>query len=220
MNDNRKFALITGYSLLLMVIISGFVFGYAFPKLFNFNAIDIVKLSLSDHFQLYKFMILGLVLILILDIFVSWSLYNYFKNDNKTIAFLGGVSRIIYVIIFGIAIYHLSNNIGEIDSTTYIGNYTNFQKIWSYALIDFGIHLFFVGLSMKIHKLIPGYLWILVLIAAFDYLLIHTLKISLPELSEMISILEKVFGLPMALGEIGLALWLIIKGAKPKLVRI
>ena len=37
MNKNRKYALVTGYFLVLMALLAGYVFGYAFPKLYNFN---------------------------------------------------------------------------------------------------------------------------------------------------------------------------------------
>jgi hypothetical protein len=44
-------------------------------------------------------------------------------------------------------------------------------------------------------------------------MVVHLLKLTLPQ-SEFTRILEMILALPMAIGELGLALWLIIKGGK------
>jgi hypothetical protein len=67
---------------------------------------------------------------------------------------------------------------------------------------------------MKFHKSIPRILWILTISAGIAYILVHTLKTILPELTKLIRILNNTLVLPMVLGELGLAIWLIIKGGK------
>ncbi|MCP9767986.1 DUF4386 domain-containing protein [Lacihabitans sp. LS3-19] len=215
MNKNRTFAKITGYSLFLMAIIAGFAFGFVLPKIFNPSQLDLVKINLASNLPLYKWMLLAIIAILLLDLLVSWTLYVYFKNDNKKIALLSSILRIAYTLIFGIATYYLTKNLNysEKSKETIIQNFQLFQSTWSAGLIIFGIHLFFVGVLIKLHSKIPKILGFLALIAGISYVIVHFLKLTVSP-SDLVSNLEMILALPMAIGELGLAFWLIIKGGK------
>lgn len=215
MNKNRIFAKITGFSLLLMAIIAGFAFGFVLPKVFNPNQLDFVQSNLAGNLQLYNWMLLAILLVLLLDILVSWTLYMYFKNDNRKIALLSGILRIVYTVIFGTAAFYLTKNLNptETSNEIIVNNFQLFQSIWSAGLIIFGIHLLFVGILMKLHPPIPKILWYLALIAGISYVVVHFLKLTLTQ-SDIVSNLEMILALPMAIGELGLAVWLIMKGGK------
>jgi hypothetical protein len=218
MIKNRTLAKIIGYSIVLMAIIAGFSFGFAFPKIYSPSQLDIAQSNLIENLQLYKLMLFGITLVLLLDILVSWTIYLYFKNDNKKLALLSCALRIVYSMIFGIATYFLVKNVGQLNNgnQVVIENYKSFQNIWSIGLIIFGIHLLVVGVLMKLHKLIPKILWYLTIIAGTSYVLVHLLKTTSPQLTELNNLINNILALPMALGEIGLAVWLIIKGGKTK----
>jgi hypothetical protein len=66
---------------------------------------------------------------------------------------------------------------------------------------------------MKLHPPIPKILWYLALIAGISYVVVHFLKLTLTQ-SDIVSNLEMILALPMAIGELGLAVWLIMKGGK------
>ena len=88
--------------------------------------------------------------------------------------------------------------------------------LWTSGLIIFGFHLTLIGFLMKIHKKIPKILWILTLIAGVSYIIVHFLKVVTPSLEQFAKSLEMILMLPMAAGELGLAIWLIIKGGNQK----
>jgi hypothetical protein len=215
MNKNRTITKITGCSLLLMAIIAGFAFGFVLPKIFNPSQLDFVQSNLVSHLQLYKWMLFAILAVLLLDILVSLTLYHYFKIGNRKIALLSSILRIVYTVVFGIATFYLTKNLNpsEISNELIIHNFQQFQSIWSAGLIIFGIHLFLVGILMKLHQRIPKVLWYLTLIAGVSYMVVHLLKLSLTP-SDIVGKLEMVLALPMAIGEIGLAFWLIFKGGK------
>jgi hypothetical protein len=216
MNKQRILAKITGYALVAMAIIAGFAFGFAFPKIYNPSQLDVVQRNLTDNIQLYKFMLLGIMVVLLLDILVAWTLYLYFKNEQKTLALLSGIFRMIYVLLFGTATYYLALNLGQSKDSNLliIENYTTFQTIWSIGLIVFGSHLIMVGVLMKGHKLVPTILWCLTIIAGVSYILVNILKTPSLQLAELSNTLNTILALPMVLGELGLAVWLIWKGGK------
>lgn len=207
-------AKITGYSLVLMALIAGFSLGFAYPKFINPNQLEFANIKLTENLELYKLMLSGILFIIILDILVSWTLFQYFKKDSGKYALLSFISRMIYTLIFCIATYFLAKNIEQSDNEIVLHNYNLFQIIWSVGLIIFGIHLVIVGVLVKLHKSIPGILWYLTIIAGFSYIVVHILKISCPDLTDFTITLNNILTLPMALGELGLALWLIIKGGK------
>jgi len=214
MKKQRTVAKYTGYALILMALIAGFSLGYAFPKIYNTNQLELAQNNLFENLELYKFMLFEILLIIILDIAVSWTIYLYFKNDNRKIALYSFIFRIIYTFTFFVATYFLAQNIGQESNSTVIENFKSFEFIWSIGLIIFGIHLLIVGLLMKLHKLIPRILWYLTIIAGASYILVHILKTTFPQLPELTDTLNNILALPMALGELGLAVWLIVKGGK------
>ncbi len=215
MKNNRTVARITGYTLLLMAVITGFAFGFALPKIFSTTQLDFVQRNLTSNLQLYKFMLLTILIVILLDTLVSLTLYLYFKNVNRKIALLSGILRIVYTVIFGIATFYLTINLNhtEISNEILIKNFQLFQSTWSAGLIIFGIHLLLVGILMRLDTRIPKILWYLTLIAGISYIVIHFLKLTLAQ-SDIVTNLEMILALPMAIGELGLAVWLIIKGGK------
>ena len=76
-NKIIKYAQITGYSIVLIALLAGYVFGYAIPKLYYFTSLNLSQINVDS--QLYNFMMLGIIMIMLLDFIVSISLYKYFN---------------------------------------------------------------------------------------------------------------------------------------------
>lgn len=213
--SRRNLALTTGISLVLMAMIAGFSVGYAYSEFYQLEQIEHLKKNILQHPALYRNMLIGILIILILDLLVSYTLYKYFENDNKRISYISGVTRFIYTVIFGIATYSLTKNLNTNELTNQMinSNFQQFQTIWNSGLIVFGFHILLIGILMRLHKRIPKILWYLTLFAGLCYIIIHLLKLTSPN-AEFVPNLEMILALPMALGELGLAIWLIIKGGQ------
>ena len=213
--SKRQTALISGWSLIMMAILAAFSFGYAFPEFYQPDQINSFKDNILNKKELYRIMLIGGLLILILDLLVSYTLYCYFKNDNNKISLASSTLRIVYTLILGLATYYLTKNLSpiEFNSQLIVDNFKLFQLTWSAGLIIFGIHILLIGILMKLHNGIPKILWCLTLIAGVSYIAVHLLKLTNPN-SEFVSTLEIILALPMAVGELGLAIWLIVRGGK------
>jgi len=215
MMNQRRIAIITGISLIIMAIAAGFSVGYAYAELYKPEQLEFLKNNILQNMGLYRGMLIGILVILILDLIISYTLYKYFENDNKKISLASGIIRVIYTIIFGIATYYLTKNLNTNELTNEIANsnFQQFQTIWNSGLVVFGFHILLIGFLMKLHKKIPKILWYLTLIAGISYVVVHLLKLGSTN-SEMVKNLEMILALPMAIGELGLAIWLLIKGGK------
>ena len=142
--SKRQTALITGWSLLLMALVAGFTIGYAFEEFNNSDKLDSLREIIIVNQGLYQLMLLGFLVILILDLLVSFTLYEYFKDDNRNISLISGLLRVFYTLIFGIAIYFLTKNLyfNDITNQSIGSNYQLFKSIWNGGLVIFGFHIF------------------------------------------------------------------------------
>jgi hypothetical protein len=89
-----------------------------------------------------------------------------------------------------------------------------FQKMWSFGLIIFGIHLFITGYLVLKSAFIPKVLGILLFIASVSYIFIHIMHLFLPQYDNITAVAETILSLPMAVGELGFGVWLLIKGGR------
>lgn len=213
--NQRRIAIITGISLIVMAIIAGFSIGYAYGELYKPEQLGLLKDNILRNKGLYQSMLIGILLIIILDLLVSYTLYKYFEDDNKKMSFVSGVIRVVYTVIFGIATYYLTKNLNTNDLTNQIANsnFQQFQTIWNSGLVLFGFHILLIGILMKLHKKIPKILWYITLIAGISYVVVSLLKLGSPD-SEIVKNIQMILVLPMTIGELGLAIWLLIKGGK------
>ena len=215
MKNQRRIAIITGISLVLMAIFGIFSLGYAYTQFDNPEQSEFLKDIILANMGLYQSMLIGILIIIILDFIVSYTLYKYFENDNKKMSLLSGIIRVIYTLIFVIATYYLTknSNTNELTNQKVISNYHKFQTIWNSGLVIFGFHIILIGWLMKLHHKIPKILWSITLLAGVSYMITSFLKVVSPD-SEFVETLIMILALPMTIGELGLAIWLWIKGGK------
>jgi len=215
MKNQRRIAIITGVALLLMAFVAIFSIGYAYTQFDNPEQSEFLKDNILQNRGLYQSMLIGILIIIILDFIVSYTLYKYFEKDHQRMSMVSGIIRAIYTLIFVIATYYLTKNLNTNELTNQIAssNYQQFQTIWNSGLVVFGFHIILIGWLMKLHRKIPKILWYITLVAGISYVVTSFLKVLNPD-SEMVKTLIMILALPMTIGELGLAIWLWIKGGK------
>ena len=166
-----KASFIAGTSLIIMTILSFIIF----PSL-----------------QANPFSITGISIIIILDIVVALALYFLLKPVSSNLSLLMSLLRIIYAIIFGIALL----NISELKT---------FFFIWDIGLIIFGIHIFLLGYLIIKSVYIPKILGVLVMIGSSGYII--------DSIAKFIGYTSEITMFTF-FGEVLFALWLVIKGGK------
>ena len=167
-----KAALIAGFSLIIMTILSSMIF---FPSL-----------------QATAFSVGGILIIIILDIIVALAFYLLLRSVNKKLSLIMSACRIIYAVIFSVALYNISD-------------LTVFNSIWDFGLFIFGIHLFLLAFLVYHSTYIPKWIAILLFIGSVGYIA-----------DTVIIWLGYTFSIGMFtfFGEPLFAFWLVIKGRK------
>ncbi len=216
MKESRKTSIVTGIAILLMAVVAGYAYGFVQSTLIVQGSPEDTWKNISESGLLFRSGVLAWIVILLLDILVAWGLYVYFKQENPNRSMLMAWLRLIYTAILAVAIQSLVKlfNISEIsveESANYVATFSN---MYSVGLIVFGFHLVELGrLTLKsVH--VPRVFGILILVAAAGYLFVHTAHILIGEESNVLGIIETVLGIPMAVGELAFAMWLLIKGGK------
>ena len=196
-----------------MAILAGFSYGYVFTKFYKPNSPDLVQADFLGNQELYMWMVIGFICIVLLDFLISWTILKLFKKENPQLAFITSLLRFLYTVIFFRAIIFLKNNI-ELSNKHGLEinqNFEYFLYTWSIGLILFGIHLILLALILKKHQYIPKFIWYLMLIAGISYLATNSMKIFVPGKYDTANLLENILALPMVLGELCFAVWLIFK---------
>lgn len=212
-----------------MALVAAFSYGYAHSALFTQGDANATLQNLMTHQNLFRAELAGWIIILILDIIVAWSCYLFLKPVNQPLSLLGAWLRLVYTAILGTAVMNLIFVQLLTSSTEYSQGYTSaqlgvqillhlkaFDAMWSVGLIIFGGHLLVLGILALRAVIVPGWIAVLLLIAAAGYILTHVCKFLLPEYEGIGEIVENVFIIPMSAGELGFALWMLFKGGKER----
>ena len=69
--------------------------------------------NVADHENMFRFGILSLYLVAILDVVVAWALYRVFKPVNAALSKLAAWLRIAYAAVFMVAISQLLGALGR-----------------------------------------------------------------------------------------------------------
>lgn len=212
---DKKLPLLTGLSLLTMAIVAGIGYGYAFSQIYVRDNAPATFTNLTAHNYLFICFILSFLVIFLLDLLLCWLLYRLFQQVNRRPAIIMALARLVYTIILGWAIVHLlmipSHIHATTTPTTVMYHFNSFLTIWSLGLIVFGLHLVLLGCLLAKIPAILKLIGYMAVFAGLCYLLTNMAVLFLPGYGAYSSTVNMVLSLPMALGELLLASWLLVK---------
>lgn len=219
--SSKKSALIAGWSLILMAVAAGLAVGFLRPQIFFPEQAEQSLAVLQNSPDLISLETALWGLILLLDVIVSWTLWQLFKGSQATGAAVVFGLRMVYSAILAFAIWQLipmlCGAVG-LSADAVLVQRSMFDQIWSMGLIVFGFHLAALGHVAKRDKRVPQVWAYLLYIAGFSYSLVHGLMLAGLGASEMVHTLEAVLALPMTIAELGFAVWMIWAAYRGKLV--
>ena len=222
-STQRTQALAAGISILIMAIAAAFSYGYVLSDIKVQGDTAATFEQLVTNSALFKASLGGWLLIFLTDLIVTFSLYLFFRETRKRLSLATAATRLIYTAVLGIALIRLFSILPflkeqgievHMAAQQMVSTLESFEAIWNMGLIIFGLHLLGLGYLSVLSRQIPRVFGYLLLLAGISYLVIHT-SISLTLFrEEVISMMVRILMVPMALSEILLAFWLIIRGGK------
>ena len=214
---NSASAVVAGISLIIMFFISIFAFGYAHSALIVNDNPALTLTNIQAANTLFQAEIAGWIIIIVLDLLVTWAFYAYLRPTGGNYAIMSALLRLAYTLQLAFAVSKLISaasliSAGSGNATLMLGKILSFESIWSLGLIIFGLHLVITGLAALRSEAIPRAISILLVIAGLSYTLIHTMDSFLPQLDHIKATIEMLLMLPMVIGELGFGIWLLVKG--------
>lgn len=205
------FARLSGLSLVVMAVVAGVAYGYAFQQLYHPHDGEATLRNFLHRRDLYYMVLGGFTLILMLDLLVAWTLYRFFETAHPVLPRMMAATRVLYALFLVVALVHWGRMNGSTNAVEVTHHIQRFLTIWSLGLIVFGVHLLLLGALILRAPVIPSWMGYLAAFAGLSYVAIHTLHALWPGFALYQAKVETVLGLPLALGELCLALWLLVK---------
>jgi len=204
-NSIRTASTTAGVGLLAMSVLSAFgyliaVKGLVVPG----NAARTAK-NIADHENTFRFGILSLYLVAVLDVVVAWALFRMFKPVNAALSKLAAWLRIAYAAVFVVAISQLLG--ARRLHTQALAHINTFANIWDAALVLFGLSLFILAYLTYRSGHVPKLLGVLLAIAGFGYVFDTVVRVLVRGSSSDISAIT-------GMGEFVFALWLAFGGRR------
>ena len=209
----RKAAITIGLSLILMAIAAGIAFGVIHPQIMISGDIEATASAFAKIRPLYLLEVALWLLILLLDVIVSWAILQYFKSVNIKWARISFWTRILYSAVLAFAISKLVQ-LGlmgsHFQSEEIYQSLIGFEEIWTWGLILFGVHLLSLAwLCRKDARIKAIWFWLL-MIAGFSYTLINGLK-AFDANEDLITLLNLSLAIPMTVAELGFGIRMWVK---------
>lgn len=222
------YARIAGIGLLLMAILAMFSNFTVLEGLIVPDDAATTANNIIANEMLFRSGFLCFVLVLILDVLVTWALYVLLKPVNKNLALLAALFRLVYTAVFGMALHHFLNVLQLLSGAEYLNVFTTeqlhaqamilidaFNNGWLIGLVFFGLHLLVVGyLIIKSRGYLPKLIGIFLVLSAAGYLIDSIAQFLLPNYSDYQTVFLLIVAIPGVVGELSLAFWLLIKGVK------
>ena len=217
--NRRQMAKLAGWSLILMAIVAGIGYGYAFAAIYVKGDSTATFNNILQQRSMLPVVMITYSIMLLLDVVVAWALYKFFLQTNPILAQLSAWLRVVYCVWLAVAILQLyyaqeMSVMKGTDAHAVMRYIDCFLDVWSQGLIVFGVHLLLIGTlacrTAAIPKLISG----LAFFAGIAYMGTNILQQTWADYMLHKATVEAILSLPMALGELLLAVWLIWKGGK------
>lgn len=218
MSTKRKMALLSGLALIAMALLAGFAYGHVHSGLIDPNSPEETYRNLQSSGKLFSYGIAAWGAIVLLDLILAGSLHGFLKEVNFRISATTALIRALYAFVLLAAVAHLLEASALVEATAganeVLHSLQRFELVWSQGLVLFGFHLLGLGYLAVKAQYVPSFFGGLLLVAGVCYTGIHLAKIAFPGFAQPIAVIEMIASVPMALAEIGFALWLLFRAGR------
>ncbi len=177
--------------------------------------------NIAGASALFDVSLLAWVVIVAVDAAISVTLYLLLERVSRAQALLAAVFRMVYTVVLGALVVHLfvarslltslpGDRQAEAQATAAL---ETFSAGFLVALVFFGVHLVLLGVLLYRSRYVPRVFGALLVAAGFGYVVDSLASLLVEGYG---GLLAAVLLTPAVLGEIGLALWLLIKGVNTR----
>ena len=193
-----KAAMVVGIAFITSIIIVSIVDDFLLANFVVPGDTAALARDIESNGKLFGFAVVGYLLVLALDSIIGLALYVVLKPSNKNLALLTAVLRLLYA---GILV------IGLIALVIHVVDAYGYATIKLFGYVFFSLHIFVLGYSVFKSGYIPKILGVLLIIASFTYI-VFFIDLQLSEILNVVTMLT------MAIAELSLSVWLMVKRSR------
>lgn len=221
------YARLAGFSLLLVGAAGIFANLFVMGGLFVPDDATATANNITANNLLFRFGILGFIIMCILDLVIAWAFYILLKQVNKNVALLAVLFRVFYTAIFSAALFNflslshllsdearmevIEPNQLDLEVLNFINAIINAGSI---GLVFFGVHLLLLGYLIFKSGFIPKILGIIMLLAGLGYFIDNIAWVLLSNYENLMAFFPLVILGLAIIAELAFAIWLLVKGKK------
>ncbi|MBN1532910.1 MAG: DUF4386 domain-containing protein [Spirochaetes bacterium] len=227
MEGLNRISRIAGIGYLVIFITGIFANFFVLEGLIVQNDAAATAHAIAANEMLFRAGIVCFVIMVVMDVLLSWALYVILSPVHKNISLLSGWLRLVNSTIFGIALFNLVSVLQVLGNAEYLRvldaaqihaqvmlHLGSFNSTWLVGLVFFGFHLLLLGYLIVKSGYIPRILGVLVIAASAGYLIDSFANFLLPRYSDYKSIFTLIVVIPGVVGEMSLTLWLLFRGVR------
>lgn len=173
-----------------------------------------LAVRLADGVGAARVAVLAFVVIVVLDVLVAWGLARFLQRDTPSLATLAGWLRVGYAGMLGAAVITLGEGVRASDPAAAWAGIQGFAEGWRLALLVFGVHLVVVGAALFRSTGVPRWLAGAVVLSGLAYVVDTVVRTLLADPSAPGLALTVAVAVPAMVGELGLAVWLLVRGRR------
>ena len=199
----RTLSLLAGVSYLVIF------FAAIFANFFVIQSIlEDPLVFIQDHPLTVRFGILAFLVTVVFDVVVAWALYELYKKHH--LSGLSTLFRMMHAAIMAVAVFALPVALASTTGQEILAQVHHFNTIWLIGLFFFGLHLILLGRIIGKPKIIAIFL----VFAGMMYMVDTAAHFLLQDYEAYSSIFLALVAIPSIVGEMSLAVWLLVKGGK------
>ena len=230
--SHRTAAIVSGVSILVMTVAAVIATDLVLGRLVVTEDAEATADNIMASQMLFRTGVFSLLVVLLCDVLAAWGLYIFLEPVNRSISLLTAWLRIVYAAMLGAAIFNLIDVMllvrGEYPAAfgaeqlpdRVMLSLDAFNDTWSIGLVIFGIHILLLGYLAFKSGYIPKVFGILMIIASFGYVITYAAELFITGQETVRNIIEWIFIAPQVVGEVGLALWLVVKVVRSQPFRV
>jgi len=221
---NIKLIRLTGLLYLMVIICAGFSQGYVRGTLIVPNDVTTTATNILQHKGLFQFGLTTDLIAFLLDAVIAILLYKIFAPFNKTLAMVSSAFRLIAHPAIGslnLLNHYMALKVLDAHSASNAFNTAQIQQISAYFMEAhhygyliaggfFGVHCLLLAILIYKSNVFPKVFGGLFLGAAAGYLIETFGNFNVPGYEGYTAL---IVGVAAALGEVGLTLYMLLKGA-------
>ncbi len=213
----------------VMIFLGGFYANFAVLEgLVDFTNPAKTMLNLSQNHAQYGYGLLAFVLMLLFDLLLVWTLFEFTKSVSRKYSYLASLFRLLHASLFSIALFKLwkiyflnlpsRNSIPSQQDVMQL--LSEFDFLWTLGLLFFGIHLAILAYLLIKSDGFPRLIASFIMLAALGYLIDTTAKLAYPNYFKYQLFFENLVVFAGVIGELSFTIWLLYSGFNKKKIRL